>query len=76
MTHSGLLAAGLGTLGAFLAVMALFKLAQSRQANSRFWRSINSIALPNFDRRWAWYAVAGVLLWVVLQAAFQLALGR
>lgn len=76
MTHSGLLATGLGTLIGFLAVMALFKLAPSRQANSRFWRSINSIALPNFDRRWTWYVGGGVLVWVVLQAGFQLALGR
>jgi hypothetical protein len=76
MNHSGLLASGVGTLIAFLALMAMFRLAPSRQTNSKFWQSINSIVLPNFDRKWTWYVGGGVLMWVVLQASWQLALGR
>jgi hypothetical protein len=76
MTHSGLLASGVGTLVAFLALMAMFRLAPSRQTNSKFWRSINSIAPPNFDQRWARYVGACLIVFVVYQATFQLALGR
>jgi hypothetical protein len=76
MTHSSLLASGVGTLIAFLALMTMFRLAPSRQTNSKFWRSINSIAPPNFDQNWERYVGACLIVFVVYQVTFQLALGR
>jgi hypothetical protein len=51
--------------------MVMFKLAPERQAESRFWRSINQLAPPNFARRWPWWVGAGIVAWLAAQAFFQ-----
>jgi hypothetical protein len=76
ITREGAIAGGLGTLFAFFLVMAMFKLAPKRQAESRFWHSINQITPPDFDRRWPWWVGAGIFAFIVAQAFFQLAIVR
>jgi len=71
ITREGAIAGGLGTLFAFFLVMVMFKLAPERQAESRFWRSINQLAPPNFARRWPWWVGAGIVAWLAAQAFFQ-----
>lgn len=76
MTRSGAVFAGLGTLFAFFVVMMLFKLAPKRQAESRFWRSVNQLTPPNFDRRWPLWVGAGLVAFLAAQAFVQLAIAR
>jgi hypothetical protein len=76
MTRSGALFAGLGTLFSFFVVMVLFKVAPKRQAESRFWQSVNQIAPPNFERRWPLWVAAGVLAFLLAQAFLQLVIVR
>jgi hypothetical protein len=76
ITREGAIAGGLGTLFAFFLVMVMFKLAPERQAESRFWHSINQLAPPNFARRWPWWVGAGIVAWLAAQAFFQFAVIR
>jgi hypothetical protein len=76
MTRSGALFAGLGTLFSFFVVMVFFKLAPKRQAESRFWRSVNQVAPPNFARRWPLWVAAGLVAFLGAQAFFQLVIVR
>lgn len=76
MTRSGAVFAGLGTLFSFFVVMVLFKLAPKRQAESRFWRSVNQLTPPNFDRRWPLWVGAGLVAFLAAQAFVQLAIAR
>jgi hypothetical protein len=76
ITREGAIAAGLGTLFSFFLVMVMFKLAPERQAESRFWHSINQLTPPNFARRWRWWVGAGIVAWVAAQAFFQFAVIR